>query len=393
VQHKKRGRPRLRDEREPRHEAISPAFGRPPDLRRPLPAYAQGGVLTPPDPSSRASPYKVLKSQNVPPPLPRHLEYANPADANVYSSQAPRASDGQELPWAYLTLDLQICDASRTFNDFVGLSSVVGTKLPDIVSSEHRAVVYRLQSFFESDRKAREPNYLPPIYGRGDEERVIKSIGGGPDSNRHIQERPEFLEFRDRTGQTRRYSTRLSLAKKDSVYFIILILDWPTTTTAPPHAYQTSAASYSATDTGSQYRAPQSLYPVTAPPPPPSYSQYQSQYTETHTSNTYLPYRQPPPTIRGGPGLTTGMSPYLQPSTQPSVQQSLRPDFPPGQPQRQSAAPPIAQTYSPSPYENRLPPIQSQMVPTPPVSRPEERSGRVDIGGLLQNPTSQPRNP
>jgi hypothetical protein len=235
-----------------------------------------------PDAHSRSGSYRVLKSQNTPSTIPRYMDHASPVDANVFASQISpnqHVAGGHELPWAYLTMDMQICDASRIFGELVGMSSIVGRKLLEIVAADNRDKVYRLQLVFESERKEREPNYLPPIYGKTEEERVIKSIGVGPDGGVLRNERQEFIIFQDPSGQTRGYQARLGPTKKDSTYFVILILVWRATPATPQ-----------------------------------------------------LTYRQPPPLLSSsssGPGLALGIPAYAQTVARTDCRQSIGPPVEP----------------------------------------------------------------
>ena len=312
------------------------------------------------------------------------MDHASPADANIFSGQVPpiqRVAGGHELPWAYLTMDLQICDASRTFGELLGMSSLVGRKLLDIVAVDSRDKVYRLQLVFEGERKDREPNYLPPIYGKAEEERVIKSIGIGPDGNALRNEQQEFIIFQDPSGQTRGYQARLGLAKKDSIYFVVLMLIWPATPATPNETYQMSSSPYPPREAGFPFRAPQ---PYVAPVAISVYPQYQSQYNEPRAHDHQLTFRQPPPLTSNpssGSGPVSGIQAHVQPSARTDYGQSQTPhqipraEVAPSQPQRQN--------------EYRLPPIQNQPGAPPLMTRGDERGGRLDIGGLLESPESQ----
>jgi hypothetical protein len=386
VQHKKRGRPRLRDERESRFDGLGQAFAPQADpLRRPIPLYSPGdATIQQTDPHARSGQYRVLKSQGIPPSVSRYLDHASPADANVFTSQVlpnQRTAGGHELPWAYLTMDLQFCDASRTFGELLGMSSLAGRKLLEIVASDNRDKVYRLQLVFEGERKEREPNYLPPIYGKAEEERVIKSIGVGPDSGILRNEHQEFIIFQDPSGQTRGYQARIGLAKKDSIYFVVLILVWPATP-APHHETYLISSPYPTRESSFPYRTPQQ--PYIAPAVMPVYPQYQSQYNEPRMHDPQSTFRQPPPLMSNS---SPGTAP---PSSIPAYTQPLaRTDYPQSQTQHPISRVEVTSVQPHRQSEYRLPPIQSQ--PGAPALGPrgDERGGRVDIGGLLENPDAQ----
>jgi len=391
VQHKKRGRPRLRDEREQRYEGLGQAFTQQSEhvLRRPMSIYPPShSPLHHSEGLSRSGPYRVLKSQSGTPMAPRYLEHASAADANIFTGQAPaipRAVGTQDVPLAYLNMDLQISNASRGFSELLGMPSLGGRKLLDIVASTDRDKVYRLQRVFEDERQEREPNYLPPIYGKAEEDRVIQSIplnlnldDGVPFRTEH----QENLTFQEPSGQQRSYQVRLGLAKRESTYYIVLILIILTPPTTSQEVYQMSLSPYHPREASYGFRTPQQTF---APPLPiSSYSQYQSQFGEPRGHDSQIPFRQPPPLPSNSscaPSLVPTIPSYAQPfpgseySQAQSLRQIPRSEISEAQPTRQS--------------EFRLPPLQRPSGASSGTPRGDDRGGRVDIGGLLEDPGAQ----
>jgi hypothetical protein len=393
VQHKKRGRPRLRDEREQRFEGLGQTFAPQADhsIRRPISLYSTSdSILTHSDALHRSQSYRVLKSQSGPPMAPRYLEHAPPGDASLYRGQmhpTPGSVTQQDPPCAYMHMDLQISSASRSFCDALGMPQVLGRKLHDMVASNDRDKIYRLQRVFDEERQEREPNYLPPIIPRSEEDRVIQSIGLAVDQLAHVRtERHEMLSFQGPDGQLRGYETRMGLAKKDSTYYIVLMLVISSAPIGMPHM----SSSLYPREAGYGFQ-PTSQQAFAQPPAASPYAQYPPQYTDSRAREPPMTFRQPPP-LRSNSGSssipTTPATPYYvqsQSSGRPSeygqpqdLRQVPRSELPQAQPQRQS--------------EFRLPPIQSQSTTPLPAGRGEDR-GRVDIGGLLEQPNVQRRPP
>jgi hypothetical protein len=338
-----------------------------------------------PEAHNRPGHYRVLKSQSGTPLVPRYLEHASPADANIFAGQAPpnpRVGGAADVPLVYMNMDLQISNATRSFSDFTGVPSLGGRKLMDIVSPTDRDKVYRLQRVFEEERGEREPNYLPPIYGKPEEDRVIQSFGLNLDDILPFRnERQELFTFLEPSGQQRNYQVRLGLAKKESTYFVALILVIPPTPITSQEMYQMSSSPYHPREAGYGFRTPQQSF---APPPQvSSYSQYPTHFDEPRVHDPQM-YRQPPllpSNSTCAPGPTSNIPSYTQPFPRAEYVQTQNPQQIPrselvqAQVQRQS--------------EFRLPPLQRQPGAPSTAPRGDDRGGRVDIGGLLEDPESQ----
>lgn len=316
--------------------------------------------------------------------VPRYLDHASPADANIFASQAPanaRVRGAHDLPLAYLNMDLQISIASRSFSDLLGLPSLGGRKLLEIVASTDRDKVYRLQRVFEDERQEREPNYLPPIYGKAEEDRIIQSIPLNLNLDEGLPfrtERQELLSFQEPSGQLRSYQVRFGLAKRESTYYVVLILVIP----APPTASQEMYSPYHPREASYGFRTPQQSF---APPPPiSSYSQYQNQYGEPRGHDPQMAFRQPPPLPSNSscaPGPAPSIPSYAQPFPRSEYGQVQNP--------RQIQSSEVPQAQSAHQSEFRLPPLQRPPGAPSVAPRGDDRGGRVDIGGLLEDPKAQ----
>lgn len=105
---------------------------------------------------------------------------------------------------------------------------IVGRKLVDMITPPERDRVDALCKALQNEQVTKEPNYLPPIYGRDEEERVIKSQPFGPESvSRYQLDRQHVLTFVAADGQPRPHQVRVGLAKDDSIYFVVLLLVLP----------------------------------------------------------------------------------------------------------------------------------------------------------------------
>ncbi|KFY11050.1 hypothetical protein V492_04702 [Pseudogymnoascus sp. VKM F-4246] len=218
--HKKRGRPRLRDDHNPRleqpaHPSLDPLH------RRPAPHFST--TSPPSDPHTRSSSsYRVLKSQ-VSPNLPRYLEHASPSDANLFPP--PATARPQEPPALYLTPSLRIARASPAFSHATGIPSPVARSLHDILAPASRPSAAHIQRIFDDLRQAREPHYLPPIFGSGEEARVISGAGITEEDVAHVPvEAREVLGFQGASGEIRAFEVGLGLGRREGIFFVMLRL-------------------------------------------------------------------------------------------------------------------------------------------------------------------------
>jgi hypothetical protein len=352
-------------------------------MRRPLSLYAPGDAsisTTFGDPIRQSGSYRVLKSQGPGPmggPIaPRYIDHALHADANMYGSMqpAPRMLPSQEPLCVYLNMEMQIAKASQSFCETTGLQSIVSRKFQDVVIATDVDKVLRLQRAFEDERREREPNYLPPIYLKFEEDRVIQAVGFGPDELGQVRvDRQEVFTFQGPDGQQRSFQVRMGLAKKDSTYFIAVLLQMQT---APQTFHHPPSSPYSREG---YPREPQYGFQ----PPQQAYMQNPG-----------------PPTFGGAPGFSdAGMTAYRTPgplgsnlSSSANVtafsQSQQRQDYPQGQPPYQTPRSELSQGPTQRQRDLQLPPIRDQRsdISTDPMRRREDRSGRVDIGGLIEKP-------
>jgi hypothetical protein len=128
-------------------------------------------------------------------------------------------------------MEMQVAKATASLSETIGFPSISSRRFQDIVIPNDREKVAHLQRGFEDERREREPNYLPPIYlDKFEEDRVIQSIGFSPEEIAGmILNRQEMFTFQGLDGQQRVFQVRFGLAKKEEIYFIVLMLQFPTT--------------------------------------------------------------------------------------------------------------------------------------------------------------------
>jgi hypothetical protein len=322
------------------------------------------------EPLHRTGQYRVLKSQGGP-IAPRFLEHASPSDANIYSGSmvpAPPTLRPHEPLCAYLNMEMQVSKVTQSFSDTIGVQSLVGRKLQDLVGGSEREKVVRLQRILEDERRQREPNYLPPILLKFEEDRVIQSVGFGPEDIGQLRlDHPEIFTFPGPEGQQRMFHARFGLAKKESTYFIVMVLQVP----ANPQAFTQPALSPYTRDPQYNYHAPQ--YPQSQAP-----SSFMANPAFQDPRREPMGYRTPGPSNMP----SASMPPFSQPPSRPDYSQAQNPYQTPrselsqGQPQRQHD-------------HLQLPPIRDQRSEAvDPMRMRDDRSNRVDIGGLLETPHS-----
>ncbi|KAL0944651.1 uncharacterized protein CTRU02_202538 [Colletotrichum truncatum] len=391
VQHKKRGRPRLRDDREGRYGPST--YPHPQDAaaaRRPLSLYSSGGPISGyDDPVRHSHSYRVLKSQPSEPLAPRYLERASPADANLYAPPLSSATGAPE-PVVFLTMDLDIARASQTFTDAVGIPNIRGRKLFDIVMPSDRDKVQNHQRQMQDERARKDPVYLPPIFGQHEQERVFESLRFEADEVSRFQlDRQDFFVFASSDGQPRSYSVRFGLAKRESIYFIVLLLN-----AAPRYPYPSPSPHARDIPYSSYQQQPQQQ------------QQQQQQAYAQHTpiSATFEPTRArygdsalaPRPSPGHPPHMSSGLSPGISPGMPSYAASPSRPDYAVGPSSYQIPRSELPPTNRPPQPSFQLPPIRAgpHQLPQPePSWQRDERSGRVDIGGLLEKPDPQQRRP
>lgn len=403
VQHKKRGRPRLRDDREMKFDSSNRFGSGPEPMRRPISSlYGSGGSGPGPGPGPglgvssmsmgyddslrRTQSYRVLKSQPAESIAPRFPERGSASDANIFPAPLSISTRLPE-PAAFLTTDLEFAKSSSTFQEAIGRTPANGTKLVDLVMPQDRERALNLQRRIQEEQRRKNPTYLPPIFGKAKEEEVLQKLGFTTEEmSRYTLDWHEYFSFLGQDGQARSTPVRIGLAMKDSIYFIVLVAS----VAARSLQYPTPSPN------------PRDMMAYSYQPIPQPYSQ------PTPVSATFDPRH-----ARPGGDSGYGTRPMGQPGPPSQISSGLSPGFPtsysaspsrseypggatsPYQTPRSELHPAVGR---PPPPSYQLPPIRNQQLDVPQQQESslthqgrEERS-RVDIGGLLDR-TNRSRSP
>ncbi|KAL8931353.1 MAG: hypothetical protein Q9211_007026 [Gyalolechia sp. 1 TL-2023] len=225
VQHKKRGRPRLREEESSREVA----FG----IDAHAEAYASQTGMIPLTEHGRprSKSYRELRSQ----------------PDNYYSGQRPRTSDAgygsqyshgsggpispiasyvtDRIPTVLLTPDFRVAQHNYTFADALAAqNSLKGFALLDLVVPSDREKIHRLQSALRAEML--ESAHLPPIHGGFDpvtsmpyiEELNIAQATAG------FRTRSEYWSFRLPGDRSRGFPISISLARGPGPFVILTLV-------------------------------------------------------------------------------------------------------------------------------------------------------------------------
>ncbi|CUS15752.1 unnamed protein product [Tuber aestivum] len=370
VQHKKRGRPRLRDERTHSFEVgqIGALQSHRPENVSPL--------SSPTTRSFRTGPHRVLKSQptdshryNRRPSLTPREETLGQSGSYFDDRPLPR-SRGLNLPspvpnaTAYLTTELVVAKSSENVRELLGYSEHELNRvrsLYDIVVPSDRDKLYRLSRRIQDEVTEREPNYRPPV-SPDSLYSAIQNVNQAdiPSATHGSKDIQESLHLRRPDGHFLRTRIQINLAKT-SVFFVVVVFSLVTGIPAPLQ-FNSSQSSL-----GSQSR----MYtPGPQIPPPPL------------TSPSFLT----PSQQRQLQGEPQGpQSPY---SLHPSIALSSPMDSRPRTLQSESTFPSLAQYASaPSPASAGFPSVRRPVSPV--ASAPSSIYKSTALKNDLQLPPLQ----
>ncbi|CAM1511511.1 Fc.00g090240.m01.CDS01 [Cosmosporella sp. VM-42] len=275
---------------------------------------------------------------------------------------------------------MEFAKVSPAFVDALGGVDVQGRNLSDVVVPSDRDRVLAIRGQLHEEQTRVEPNYLPPILGRLDH--IIQGLGFGAEEVGRFQlERQYYLTFNG--PMPRNYLVRIGLAKEGSIYFVVLYLDLQAhfTQPNPSRVPQDAPQGY-----GSQPPTPQSSYgqhtPVSA-----TFDQARPRYSDGGLGSRPLS------------GLSATIQPNLSPGSGPGAPSYAaspsRPEYP-GPSSYQIPRSELSPVTRPPPRPAyQLPPIRAQpeqsASPGDQAWSREDRSSRVDIGGLIDKPDTPGR--
>lgn len=345
VQHKKRGRPRLRDDREftrseeerQPHNHILGALPAPraymhqPQL---IPSSSLqgsdqdravgGGILGP----------KLAHSTKAPTSDLGHASHVGDDRRSAASYAAGCKLSYSGMPVAFLDLDLVIQKSNQAFANLIAfLGDVRGKHLGDLLEARQSAsTLQRLRNALRDERDEREPAYMAPITPVGKDPMHAAMDFMVDNDIDHVSHgftaRPMFLNFRlPIEGQYQPLQVQIRLAKT-SLYFVTLVVYPPSRSVAsslptqplasPTSMHALQPTSVPSTAPGAHFN-PQSARLASSNNSTPS-----SPYFNFSTIRTSLPSFSPS-SYGGSPSYdcspTTspeaGYFPTLQPSAQP----------------------------------------------------------------------------
>lgn len=324
------------------------------------------------------------ETMNSDPLTSRFSNQVSPSDINVHQTSSSIASLPPE-PVAFLSMKLEIAKASHTFVDAIGGTSVQGRSLTDIVSSGDRHKIDGIRMQLQENQTKQEPNYLPPILGSLDH--IIQRLGfTAEEIGRYQPELTYYLKF-DAPEGWREYRVRIGLAKEASIYFVVVLLD-----IHDPYSWKAPWKSRGIpADVSRQLGGPSSNPGSNYSPHTPvaiMADQSRQVYNEGVVGSRLPPTSSTQMTADVSPNDSSRVPSY---SASPSHSQYSGPSPSYHIPRSElSPAPrPPAQPF----YQ--LPPIRAQPEQGTPLGiqqwARDDRSGRVDIGGLIDKPYSPGR--
>ncbi|KAL9039784.1 MAG: hypothetical protein Q9214_004735 [Letrouitia sp. 1 TL-2023] len=226
VQHKKRGRPRLREEETLREVGLGSEYNH-------AEAYAsQSGMMPITQPGRpRSKSYRELRSQpdnfyNSQRPWTSDSTYDNQTlqKASRFPISPQQAYISEGTPVALLTTDFRVAQHNYAFADALALHySAKGNTLLDLVVPSEREKIQRLQTVLRAEML--DSAHLPPINGRLDSISSIPAIEdldiGRATAGFHT--RSEYWSFRLGGDRSRGFPISISLARGGG-HFVVLTL-------------------------------------------------------------------------------------------------------------------------------------------------------------------------
>ncbi|KAF1923946.1 uncharacterized protein M421DRAFT_73999 [Didymella exigua CBS 183.55] len=333
VLHKKRGRPRLRDDRDftrPQQGSHQPTQA----LGSNRPASTEALAHQTSYPASHTHRVTDLprtavaqRGNSIPNAAARSTGVRTLSVGSYGGMPAAPYSMGpdlayQSLPIAFLNLDLVIQKSNQAFQDLVSfVGSVDGKQLGELLEARQNESLQRLRNDLRDERDEREPAYMAPMTPLGHDPMRLAMETVADRDVEHVShgftDRPMFLSYRLPNGQHQSLQTQVRLAKT-SLYFVTLVvrtcpprpLGPPLSTQqlAPPMPSQSSQALSApgplATRTG--HYTPQQVRPPSSASSAPT-SPYSFNFSSVRTS---LPNFSPS-SYTGSP--TYGYSPTAGP--------------------------------------------------------------------------------
>lgn len=369
VAHKKRGRPRLRDESQFGSERSMPATN--------ASSTATAPMTTPTRPIAatrqrRAESFRSIQSMtseessSYGPPTPSFLPRPPVPFQTPLTYQAPghpvvSPPSEPEIPTALLDLDFVIIRANTSFQQIMANDQDLRrSRLHEIAAPADAESFMAIRSRLRGEREAREPSYLPPIVSSGED-----PLGGVSDSDVENLTRGfsdhtyTWIQLRPGPRGAQTFPARIRLAKAATYFAVVSLPSFRPMDPAPPPIPTTQAAS-----------------PYTfGPPLQPAEEAMRDPHRHTYThsappssfySTTEIAQPQPRYMHRRAPSFSRSYPPP-QPQYSHTYPQPQAQHFLPSQPLPGPATEPRPSATHPPAMPSQYPPTTA--MPAPPSAR------------------------
>lgn len=145
------------------------------------------------------------------------------SDQLAYQQRPPQDFE----PLAFMNMDLEFVKVSPTFTEALSLpQNLVGRRFGDLVPSPETDRIVIMRNEFVNEQKRREPNYLRPIYDRG--QHAVRALQFTADqANRVSFTKYEYWPIVSLNGQVKSHPLKLGLLKEGLFFFIVVYLSVP----------------------------------------------------------------------------------------------------------------------------------------------------------------------
>lgn len=228
VPHKKRGRPRLRDEAEFRVEQVEQVEPPQSAMPRPAPSRITGGERAyGTTRHGRTDSLRTLRSHasemSIVPSLTQGTVTTTIPTAAPQSG--PHYPSHPVIPTAFLDLDLAIMKTNIAFQQlFTTFQNLVGRRLTDIARALHEREDFQtVRNGLRAEREAKDPAFLPPILQAGNDplpDLVDQEID---QATQGFDDRTHFWTYNLSLTGEQALPTRVRLAKS-SIFFVVITL-------------------------------------------------------------------------------------------------------------------------------------------------------------------------
>ena len=249
VQHKKRGRPRLREEESLREVSFGGEYGH-------AEAYAsQTGLMPIVEPARpRSKSYRELRSQPDQFYTDQRPRTSDPSSGAYYlhgATRGPPTSSyvSDSIPTVFLTPDFRVAQHNFAFSEALALQyPVKGHALLDLVVPSEREKIHHLQNILKSEML--DAAHLPPINGHFDSSASIPYVEelNLSQATAGFHMRSEYLSFRLPGDLSRGFPISISLARGPGPFVVMTLVNSlaPSQPLPSPHGSSHTASPLSA---------------------------------------------------------------------------------------------------------------------------------------------------